>query len=185
MDLLASLWLPIIVVPIVLFFASFLAWAILPHHKPDWKKWPDEDALLKAVRESGAEPGLYLFPNIPECDMKNPDNQKLYARGPWGVVSVWPSKPNMGRNMALTVLYFFVVTFFIAYLASVALPAGASFARVLQVVGTAGLLAYCAGGILQEIWFTVPLRAKVMNLLDGISYGLITAVLFGLLWPGA
>ena len=32
---LTSLWLPILLSTVALFFLSFLAWTVLPHHKPD------------------------------------------------------------------------------------------------------------------------------------------------------
>ena len=62
MEWLIDLWLPVVVITPVLFIASFLAWVVLPHHKPDIRRWPDEDRLLEFVRQSGAEPGEYLFP---------------------------------------------------------------------------------------------------------------------------
>lgn len=65
MSMLLSLWLPILVTMIVLFFTSFLTWVVLPHHKPDLKRWPDEDKLLAFIRESEASAGDYLFPLEP------------------------------------------------------------------------------------------------------------------------
>jgi hypothetical protein len=53
---------------------------------------------------------------------------------------------------------------------------------VFRFVGTAGIVAYCAGGIQNVIWFK---RRMITDLADGIVYGLITGVVFGLLWPGA
>jgi len=49
----------------------------------------------------------------------------------------------------------------------------------------AAILAYTAGSICREIWFTRPLRAKLMDFIDGVAYGIITGVIFGLLWPAA
>ena len=47
----------------------------------------------------------------------------------------------MGGKLAGTFSVHLVVSTLIAYLASVALPRTAAFARVFQVVGTAGILA--------------------------------------------
>lgn len=185
MDMLLALWLPILVCAIVLFFASFLAWAVLPHHNPDWKKLPDEDRFFAFIKEQNIAPGEYLFPLIDPKQMKDPAMVERYSAGPWGIVNLWPSKPSMGKNMALTVLTFLVVSFFIAYIAAAALPRGASFTEVFQIVAVAAILAYTAGSICREIWFTRPLRAKVMDFIDGVAYGIITGVIFGLLWPAA
>jgi hypothetical protein len=182
MGMIFALWLPILLTTAVLFFASFLAWVVLPHHKPDVKRWPDEDKLLAFIRDSNAEPGEYMFPLIDDKDMKADWAQKRYAAGPWGMVNLWSAQPAMGRNMAMTVLFFFVVTILVAYVGAAALPPGASFGEVFQIVGTTAILAHCAGGVCREIWFTRPLRAKLMDLLDGLAYGVITGVIFALLW---
>jgi len=183
MALLMELWLPVLVVTIVLFFASFLAWAVSPHHKPDVRRWPDEERLLVFIRESGAAPGEYLFPLVDQEAMKTERGQELYAQGPWGMIRVWSSQPSMARNMVATVVYFLVVSILIAYVGAMGLPRGADFGQVFQIVGTTAVLAYCAGGVLNQIWFTRPLRGKLMNALDGLVYAVITGILFGLMWP--
>lgn len=183
MEMLLSLWLPVILSTIALFFASFVAWTVLPHHRPDYRRWPDEDALLTQVRESGAKPGEYAFPYCDHASMKDEAVMARYRQGPWGIVNVWPGQPNMPANMAKTIVYFLVVTVAIAYVGTRALPTGAAFGDVFQVVGTTGILAYAAGQICREIWFTRPLRAKLMDFLDGVAYGVITGLIFGWLWP--
>ena len=49
MELLSTLWLPIVLSGVALFFASFLAWMVLPHHKGDFIKLPDEGAFENAL----------------------------------------------------------------------------------------------------------------------------------------
>ncbi|NBB92021.1 MAG: hypothetical protein GVY32_02510 [Gammaproteobacteria bacterium] len=183
MTFLLSLWLPILVTTIVLFFASFLAWVVLPHHKPDYRRWPDEDALMRFVRESGAAPGEYLFPLIDQKDLKEDWAKGRYDAGPWGMVNVWPAKPNMGANLLKTVLFFLVVTSLVALVAWPALGAGAGSAEVFHIVGLTAILAHTTGGMCREIWFTRPLRAKLMDALDGVAFGLLTGLVFALLWP--
>lgn len=185
MDLLLSLWLPILVCTVVLFFASFVAWALSPHHKPDIKYLPDEDALFAIIKAQNLTPGQYMFPKCEHSDSKNPEMVARYKAGPWGLLRVWPGEVNMGKNMAATVAAFLVITIVIAYLAAIALQPGAEFIKVFQFTGTAGVLAHTAGGVIGEVWFTKPLRAKVMDFLDGAVYGLLTGLIFALLWPGA
>lgn len=183
MDMLLSLWLPIVITTVALFFASFLAWNVLPHHKPDLRTWPEEERLLQFIRDSGAPAGEYPFPMCTLEELKHEAGRQRLATGPWGMVNVWPAPPPMGRNMVMTVLFFLVVTVLVAYVGSVAVPAGATLAQVFQVVGVTAILAHSTGGICREIWFTRPLRAKLMDLIDGIAYGAITGLVFGLLWP--
>lgn len=182
MSQLLSLWLPIIATTLVLFFASFLAWVVLPHHKPDIRRWPDEDRLLDFVRQSDAEAGEYLFPLIDDKDMKEDWAKERYADGPWGSITLWAGQPAMGANMVKSVLFFLVVTLVVAYLGTFALPAGAEFATVFHFMAITAILAHTSGGVLREIWFTRPLRAKLMDFIDGVAYGLITAAIFAWLW---
>jgi hypothetical protein len=95
---------------------------------------------------------------------------------------VWRGSGNMGRNMALTFAFYMIVSLFIAYLGGLALDKGATFLEVFQVTGTAGILAYCCGGIPNAIWFQ---QKFLSNFCDGIAYGLLTGAIFGALWPGA
>lgn len=182
MELLLALWLPVVVSTVALFFASFVAWVVLPHHKPDFRKWPDEEGLLAFVRESGAEPGQYLFPMMPNGSA-DPDVARHYAEGPWGMLTLWPSPPSMPANLVKTVAFFLVVNVLIGYVAVQALPPGAGFADVFRLVSPVAILAYAAGSVLNEIWFTKPLRAKLMDGIDGVAYGLINGLIFAWLWP--
>lgn len=181
MQMLLSLWLPILVSGVVVYIASFLAWMVLPHHKKDWAKLAAEEQFIKSIGELNIEPGRYMFPfySSPE-EMKSEEFQKKWKEGPVGVLHVWSSSGNMGRNMALTLLFYLIVSVFIAYLGSLALSTGAEFLDVFQVTGTAGILAYCCGGIPNAIWFQ---QKFLSNLCDGIAYGLLTGLVFGLLWP--
>ena len=183
---LLALWLPILVCSIVLWFASFIAWAVSPHHKPDYIKHPDEEKLLEFVRSSNAKPGQqYLFPHAEHSELKDEAVIARYKAGPWGVLNIWPGEPNMGANMVKTFLFFVVTSFFIAYLTQLALDPGEGFSKVFQISGTAGILAYCFAPTANDIWFEKPKRAVLMNWIDGIIFGLLTGVVFGMMWPAA
>jgi hypothetical protein len=174
--------LPILVSGIALFFASFAAWMLLPHHKPEWKGVEKEDALLQAMRSAGVGPGQYMFPYAckPE-DWKSEEFKRRQEAGPTGTLIVWSRQPNMGVNMTCTVVFFTVVSAVIAYLAGIAIPPGADFLTVFRFVGTAGILTYGTANILNGIWFG---RKMVADIVDGIAYGVITGLIFAALWPG-
>jgi hypothetical protein len=76
-----------------------------------------------------------------------------------------------------------VVSFFVAYVACHALPVGAPYRKVFQVVGTVAFLAYAAGQVPAAIWMGKPWAVAWKEVLDGLVYGLLTAGTFGWLWP--
>lgn len=180
MQLLAGHWLPIVVSSVVVFMASFLAWMVLPHHKPEWQRVEKEVDFQKAIRDFGLAPGQYMFPHTHDMEeMKSEEFQQRAREGPNGSVTVWSGAPNMGQNIGLTFSFFVVTSIFIAYLATIALPADAGFMQVFRFVATAGVMTYCFGLVQGAIWFK---RRILMDFIDGVAYALLTAIIFGLLW---
>jgi hypothetical protein len=178
-----SLWLPILVSGVALFFASWAAWMVLPHHKGEWHRLPNEQTVMDTLTSSGVQPGQYSFPHCASsADWKNEEFKARMKAGPCGNLIVFSGMGSMGRNMFCTWLFFTVANFVIGYLATMALTTGASFAEVFRFVGTAGILTYGTANILNGIWFS---RRMVGDILDGIAYGLITGAIFAWLWPAA
>jgi uncharacterized membrane protein len=97
-----------------------------------------------------------------------------------GELLLWLSPINMGIAIGKTLLFFLIVAFVIAYLASLALPEGAAFMQVFQFVTTAGLLAHCAGIFPGVFWFQ---RKIAMDLVDKTAYAIVTGLIFAALWP--
>jgi hypothetical protein len=183
---LASLWLPIIVSAVVIFFASFLAWTVLPHHKTEWKNLPDEDGFFKALADLGVKPGQFMFPHCGGGGgHKDPEFQKKWEAGPWGSVCLWAKPPNFARNLILVFIFYLVVGLFVGYLGRLALPADPDFRMVFRFTGTAAVMAYTLGSIPHSIFFGATAHSFWSNLIDGIVYGLLTGVVFALLWPSA
>jgi hypothetical protein len=89
----------------------------------------------------------------------------------------------MGGKMAATFIVYLVVSTLIAYLTRVALPGAADFARVFQIAGTAGILAYCFSFIPNAVWFGAYKRTIIASVIDGIFFGLITGAIFAWRWP--
>lgn len=105
------------------------------------------------------------------------------AAGPVGHLSVWPPPLTMGGKLAGTFIVYLVASTLIAYLGAVTLPRAAGFAKVFQVVGTAGILAYSLAFIPSAIWFGAYPRTIVASICDGIVYGVITGAIFAWRWP--
>ena len=82
MNPLTVLWLPILVSTVLVFFASFLMHMVLTYHRSDYRKLPDEDRVLDALRSAGVTPGrTYHFPYCTHKEMKSPEAQeKLEAQ---------------------------------------------------------------------------------------------------------
>ena len=153
-----------------------------------------EVILLEKVANLGAlgdqvrvKPGYgrnYLIPQG-KATPATPENIEKFNAGPWGTLSVWSGKPNMGRNMALTVLYFFLVSLLVAYLTSQARAPGSDFLAVFQIASTGAILAHVLGGAPNGIWFGKRLRFFLTDAIDGLIYALATGAIFALMWPAA
>lgn len=185
MELLPQLWLPILVSAALAWIASAIMWMVLPHHRKDQIGLPNEQAFVDFVRSQGIPPGNYAFPHFADHkECRSPEAQQKWKEGPAGVLTIMGNF-NMGRNLLLTFLVFVVAGVFIAYIGASALPRGASFGKVMQVLGTAGVCTYCFSFIPHMIWFNAYTRAIVACVFDGIVYGLITGAVFAWLWPAA
>ena len=178
---LSDLWLPILLSSVALFFASFLAWTVLPHHKRDWLRLPDQEKFSGAIRGLASPPGNYCFPHARDNqEMGSPEFQEKMKQGPAGTIQIWGGAPSMGKNLVFQFLFFLNVSFYLAYLATLGPKIDADFMTVFRFVGTAGILAYSVASVPSAIWFKTKLHGY---LLDGIAYGLITGAIFAACWP--
>jgi hypothetical protein len=182
---LAALWLPILVSAVLATFAGFLLWMLLPHHRTDWRRVPDESAVWDLFSRLKLAPGQYIMPYM--MDPKDRDNSELMRKletGPVAHITIGkPGRPAMGRNVGLQFVYHLIVSVFIAYLASHTLAAGTDYLQVFRVVGTAAILAYTAAVVPHAIWFSRPWGVLAKEIVDGVFLGLLTAGSFGAFWP--
>ena len=176
-----ELWVPILASGLATHVWSTLAWMVLPHHKPEWTKFPAEDELQDLLVSKSIPTGQYIIPHAASgAEFASEEFQRKLRKGR-SMFVVWPAGPmNMGKAIVCTLLFFFVAAFMIAYLASLALAPGASFGQVFQFVGTAGLMTYCAAHFPHVFWFK---RKIAMELLDGVVMAVLTALIFASLWP--
>lgn len=184
---LTSLWLPILLSAVLVWIASAIAWTVLPHHKKDFRGLPDEDAVRSALRMQNLTPGQYMIPKAHGgAAMKDPEVARKFVEGPVGYLTVVaPGAPSMGKAMALSFVNYVVVGVVVAYLAGRTLPAGTDYLQVFRVVGTAAWLAHGFALLPDAIWFGRPWSTTGKSLIDALVYGLLTAGVFGWLWPAA
>jgi hypothetical protein len=181
---LSSLWLPILLSAVIVFIASSIMHMVLPYHHSDYKKLPDEDKLLPVLRAADLKPGLYHFPFCTHKEMNSPETQARFKQGPVGLMTIMPSgPPAMPKFLGLWFVYCLIIGFFVAYLAAHTLSPGIHYLAVFRVVGTAAFIGYGLGNISNGIWKGQPWSNTIKEIVDGLVYGLLTAGVFGWLWP--
>jgi hypothetical protein len=182
---LATLWLPILLSAVIVFFASYIMHMVLAYHKSDYRKLPDEDRVTDALRDAGVTRGpAYFFPYCSFKEMKSAPVIEKMKRGPVGLLTVLPSRPPaMGKNLVQWFLYCVVISIFAAYISGRTLAPGTDFLQVLCVVGTAAFLGYGAAHAQESIWSGRSWVVTFKHLFDSVIYAALTATTFGWLWP--
>ena len=181
---LSALWLPIVLAAVIVFIASSIMHMVLPYHRSDYKKLPDEEKVRTAIREAGVTRGLYMFPFADHKQMKDPAVQEKFKQGPVGTMIIRQSGAiSLGPFLIQWFVYCMVVGFFTAYVAAHTLAAGVNYLEVFRVVGTVAFMAYGVGTLANGIWKGEPWSMVMKEVLDGLIYALLTAGTFGWLWP--
>src|SRR5262245_37256895 len=131
---LSLLWLPILLSGVIVFIASSIIHMALPWHKGDYKKVPDEDKMMDALRPLAIPPGDYMVPRCSSMEeMRSPEFTAKLKAGPVMVVTVMPNgQGSMTQSLALWFIYSVIISFFAAYVAGRALSAGTAYLRVFQ-----------------------------------------------------
>jgi uncharacterized membrane protein len=182
---LASLWLPILLSAILAFVASAVLHMLLPLHRNDLRKAPREDELLDALRRLDLPPGDYAAPHAagPEA-MKDPAFVDRMKKGPLVLMTVSPGQvPSMSRELGLWFVYCLVVSVFAAYLAGRAVGPGTEYLEVFRFAGTSAFLGYSLALVQHSIWYRRNWGTTLKSMFDGLVYALLTAGVFGWLWP--
>ena len=182
---LASLWLPILVSAVIVFLASWIVHMLLPIHRSDFAKLPQEDAVLDTLRSLNVPTGQYLAPYANStAQMKQPEYLEKRKRGPALFLSLATGPdPGMGKPLLQWFVYLLVISLFAAYLAGSAIAAGAPYMLVFKFVSVAAFMAYALGHAHQSIWYRQAWRTTAAYCIDGLIYSLLTAGVFGWLWP--
>jgi hypothetical protein len=117
--------------------------------------------------------------------MGSPEMIEKYEAGPVAMITVMRTgKPMMGRELVFWFLFSVLVSVFAAYIAYYAVGAGAGFRPAFRFTGTVAVLAYGLIYVPDSIWKAAPWGSTIKYVFDGVIYGLVTAAVFGWLWPG-
>jgi Flp pilus assembly protein TadB len=182
---LTQLWLPIVVSAVFVFVASSLIHMVLPYHRSDYGKLPEEDGFMDALRKAGVPSGDYLFPcpSSPR-QMKEPAFQEKFKKGPVGFLTVMASgQASMAKNLVEWFIYCVVVGVFAGYIAGRALQTGSPYLSVFRFAGATAFIGYSLALWQNTIWYRRAWTTTAKSTLDGLVYGLLTAGVFGWLWP--
>lgn len=186
-SVLQSFWLPILLSAVFVFIASASIHMVLKAwHKSDYRKLPEEDKVMEALRPFRLPPGDYMVPNCSgSAEMKSPAFREKMRQGPVMILTVMPNGAmNIGKSLVLWFLYTLVVSFFAAYVPFHSLPAGAPLLQVLRLVGVTSFVGYTIALWQMSIWYCRSWTTTIKATIDGIVYAAITAVTFAWLWRG-
>jgi nucleoside recognition membrane protein YjiH len=180
-----ALWLPILLSAVIVFVASSIIHMVLPIHKSDYRKLPDETKVLDTLRETGITPGReYRFPYCTAKEMKSPENVEKFKRGPVGLLVVMPSGVmSMGKFLGQWFIYCVVVSIFAAYLTGRTRAPGTEYLEIFRVAGCTAFIGYSLAQAQDSIWRGVTWGVTLKHMLDGLIFGLLTGGTFGWLWP--
>ena len=180
-----ALWLPIVVAAVAVFVGSSVIHMVIRWHKSDYAKLPGEDNILAAMRNEGVKPGHYYFPHCVDFkEMNNPDVKERFDKGPVGFMSVLANGlPNMSKGLIQWFIYSLIVGVFVAYVCGIVFGEGAEYMAVFRIAGTVAFLTYAGAEAQQSIWKGQPWGLTLKFTLDSLIYALLTAGVFGWLWP--
>jgi len=180
-----ALWLPIALSAVIVFIVSSIFHMVLPHHKGDYGKLPNEDDVMTAMRKAGVKPGDYLMPHCKSMgELRDPAFLEKRTRGPVAMMTIMETgTPSMGPQLLQWFVYCAVVGVFAAYVAGRALGTGAAYLAVFRFVGCTAFIGYALALWQDSIWYKKAWSTTVKNTFDGLVYASLTAGVFGWLWP--
>jgi hypothetical protein len=130
-------------------------------------------------------PGDYIMPRAGGGkEMQSPEFLDKLKKGPVMILTVLPNgSMGMGQNLTLWFLYCLVIGIFCAYVAGRALPAGTEYLQVFRFAGVTAFLGHALALWQMSIWYKRAWKTTILSTLDGLIYALLTAGVFGWLWP--
>lgn len=181
-----SLWLPILLSAAAVFIVSSIIHMVLGYHNSDFKKLPAEDLTMDEMQKLNIPPGDYFMPYTSSSKERNSQEFKdKMNKGPVAVITMFPSgQMSMGSSLAQWFIYCLIVGIFAAYVAGRAFEPGDDYLSVFRFSGVTAFAGYSLALMQQSIWYKKNWSATIKSMFDGLIYALVTAGIFGWLWPG-
>ena len=184
MTALSALWLPILLSAVVVFVASSIIHMAPRWHRSDYPRLENQDAVMDALRNLNVPPGTWFMPRSRDMkEMRTPEFKEKMKRGPVLMMTVFPGEISMARNMSLWFVHLLIVSLFAAYIASRALGPSSQYIEVFRFVRATAFIGYAVALWQIVIWYNRSLSMTIKETIDGLIYALLTAGIFGWLWP--
>ena len=182
---LSGLIMPIVLSAVAMFIVSSLIHMVLGWHKGEYAAVPGGEAVADAIRAQNVQPGEYLAPYAGDMKQMGTDDFKArLKRGPNFLLTVRDhNNSGMGKMLGLWFVYGLVVSVFVAYVTGRAHGQGTPYLQIFRTAGAVATLAYVGAHWQYWIWWGKSMRSTITNSADGILYGLVTAGIFGAMWP--
>lgn len=180
-----TLWLPILVSAVLVFFISFALHTLLPLHRDDFRRLPAEDEVMDALRKFSIPPGDYMVPHAGGAEgMRSAAFKEKLAKGPVAMMTVYRNGPfDMNESLVQWFAFVLLVGAFAAYVAGRALGPGASYPAVFRFVGASAFMCHFMGQMQESIWHKRSWATTARFGVGSVVYALVTAGTFGWLWP--
>lgn len=181
-----ALWLPILVSAVLVFALSSIIHMALGYHKNDFRPMPNEDAALEGLRRAGLTPGEYVAPYAGSMEaMKSEAHRQKVESGPVVFVTAIDKSRafDMTTPLAQWFLYSVLVGILSAYLTGRMFGPGTEYLAVFRVAGTVAFASYSMALMQRSIWYGMRWSTTLKSMFDGLLYSLVTAGVFGWLWP--
>lgn len=179
-----SLWLPIVVAAVTVFVLTLVI-HMTPWHRSDYRKLPDEDGVMQALRPFNMPPDDYMVPHPGTGDyMKSKEYDAKRDAGPVMIVTVVPSGPwQVGTMMGLWFLFAVVVSASVACVVGTIVPPGGDRHAVFHFIAVITFLTYAMGAVPLSIWYNRKWSTTFKYAVDALLSALATGWIFSLMWP--
>jgi hypothetical protein len=169
---------------VLVFLVSSIVHMATKWHAGDFKKVPNEDAVMAALRPFNIAPGSYVMPRPSSMkDLGTPEFKEKHRLGPSAMLHVLPGgQTGMGRQLVSWFLYSALVALMAGYVTSKGLGIGAPATSVFKFVGAITFMGYSAGLWQELIWYNRSWVVTLKSTIDGVIYGALTGVAYAWLW---
>ena len=182
---LLGLWLPILAAAVAVFVASSLVHMVFKWHNADYRQLSNEDDVMSVLGAGAPAPGQYVVPHCNDMKRMQEDAmQAKYRAGPIGFITIVKSgPPAMGASLLRWFVFNVVVATVAAAVTWQALGANANAHEAAHLIGILSFLTYAGGSIQNGIWMGKPWGSVAKDQLDALIYGVVSALVFMVLWP--
>jgi hypothetical protein len=183
MNVLLSLWQPILASAVLVFIVSSIIHMALPWHKGDYRTIPNQDAVMDALRSFNIPRGDYMVPRCGSMqEMKTPEFKAKMQRGPVFIATFMSGEMAIGKCMVLWFVYLLVISYFAAYVGAHAGAFGPYAIHSRRIVGITAFLGYGGALCQASIWYQRSWGTTLRSLIDSVIYAAVTATTFACLW---